>query len=58
MPSVEPSSTKISSSSPGGIDWPSSELMQSSMWAPGLKTGTMTLTEGVASDIEPRMLRH
>jgi hypothetical protein len=40
--SVEPSSTKISSTS--GSVCASSEPMQSSMWWPGSNTGTITLT--------------
>src|SRR3954452_981145 len=44
VPSVDPSSTKITSYSSLGSDWPISESMHSSMLSPGLKTGTITLT--------------
>ena len=35
VPSVEPSSTKVSSNSSAGRVWPSSDSMQSSMSGPG-----------------------
>ena len=44
VPSVEPSSTKISSYSAAGSDCPSSDASSGSMRSPGSKTGTMTDT--------------
>ena len=44
VPSVEPSSTKTTSYSAAGSDWPSSDAMSLSMRSPGSKTGTMTET--------------
>ena len=48
VPSVEPSSTKTTSYSPAGIDWPSSDSMQRSMRSPGSNTGTITETLTIA----------
>src|SRR5690349_7519534 len=48
VPSVEPSSTKTSSSSSAGRVCPSSDSISSSMSGPGLKTGTITETLGIA----------
>src|SRR4051794_30662798 len=55
VPSVEPSSTKISSCSSRASVWPSSVCRHSSMSDPGLNTGTMTLTFTVR---QPSMAAH
>src|SRR4051794_6675302 len=49
VPSVDPSSTKITSYSPDGSDCSSSEAMHGSIAEPGLYTGTTTLTFGGAT---------
>jgi hypothetical protein len=44
VPSVEPSSTRMTSYADAGSDWPSSDATVGSMAGPGLCTGTTTLT--------------
>ena len=55
VPSVEPSSTKISSNSSAGRLWASSESTHSPNTAPGLNTGTTTLTLTTARIIRAGM---
>src|SRR5437763_16845163 len=55
VPSVEPSSTKITSCSSRARVWPSRLSRHSSTWGPGSKTGTITLTFADRSLVWPHM---